>query len=106
MFFFFFFDCVLYSHNVLLYFNAFNAVLCVTKIFKYLAVSPTLGMLNNVVHESLNDILVFLLMMAIIMFAFCMAFYMAFSNSNSTLSVLFWRLLINQNTSNAFVSIC
>jgi len=93
-------QCLLYTFNILNYFNAFNAVLCFLKVFKYLAVSPTLGMLNKVIAVAAPDLFGFLFMFIVIMFGFTIAFYMAFGNniesfatvSDSAIALFAWSL--------------
>lgn len=94
------FNCVLYSFNLVNYCNAFNAILCFLKIFKYLAVHPTLGMLNKVISTAAPDLIGFSFTLVVVMFGFTMAFYMAFGNnlegystiSTSCISLFAWAL--------------
>jgi len=82
-------QCLLYTFNLMNYCNAFNAVLCFVKIFKYLAISPKLGMLNKVIASAAGDLIGFLFMFVVVMFGFTMAFYMAFGNNVESFNNLF-----------------
>merc|ERR1719499_875187 len=70
-----------YNYNFSNYCNAFNAVLCFLKIFKYLAISPKLGMLNRVVANIVGDFTAFMFMYLIILSGFTLAFYIAYGNN-------------------------
>ena len=61
--------------------NAFNAVLCWLKMFKYLSISPKMSMFTKVLGNASSDILVFLAMFGIVYFGFAQGFYVAFHTS-------------------------